>query len=128
MKTTWRRCLSGKRRSDWNSSRQIANSQRKTCWIKMSTKRTSRATWWIVQILVFGVAAASWQWGAAAPVVQRPRDDFPRHYRPVETVPRTSPLVIAPLYDDPEVVSDEELAGVLAKIRPVFPAEYLKPN
>ena len=33
-------------------------------------------------------------------------------------VPRREPLRVQPLYDDREVVSDEELAAVLAQIRP----------
>ncbi len=43
-------------------------------------------------------------------------------------VPRETPLVIEPFYDDPEVVSDEELALVLAQIVPRFPKKQLKPN
>ncbi len=38
------------------------------------------------------------------------------------------PLRVEPLYDDPDVVSDAELAAVLEKIRPKFPPEQLKPN
>ena len=82
----------------------------------------------IVQVLVAGVAMAAWQIKAANSVAKLPRENSPRHYRPVADLPRTTPLVIAPLYDDPEVVSDEELAGVLAQIRPVFPPERMKPN
>jgi hypothetical protein len=43
-------------------------------------------------------------------------------------IPRTTPLVIEPFYDDPEVVSDEELAMVLRKIQPRFSHDQLKPN
>ena len=43
-------------------------------------------------------------------------------------IERERPLSIAPLYDDPEVVSDEELAAVLKQIRPRFPANELRPN
>ncbi len=43
-------------------------------------------------------------------------------------IERTEPLVIKPLYDDPEVVSDEELAAVLLQVQPRFPADKLKPN
>lgn len=43
-------------------------------------------------------------------------------------VPRSTPLVIEPLYDDPELVSDEELAAVLWKVQPRFPQTQLKPN
>jgi hypothetical protein len=55
---------------------------------------------------------------------------------PLVTVSRRTPLVIEPLYDDPEVVSDKELAAVLAKVQPRFwskddpekPMSGLKPN
>jgi hypothetical protein len=51
-------------------------------------------------------------------------------------VTRQTPLIVEPLYDDPEVVSDEELAAVLLKIQPRFwspddltkPMAGLKPN
>ena len=52
------------------------------------------------------------------------------------SIPRQTPLIIEPLYDDPAVVSDEELAAVLAKVQPRFwskedperPMPGLKPN
>ena len=55
---------------------------------------------------------------------------------PPIVVPRRFPLTVEPLYDDVEVVSDDELAAVLAKIQPRFwsdedvtkPAAGLKPN
>lgn len=43
-------------------------------------------------------------------------------------VPRSTPLIIEPLYNDPEVVSDEELAAVLWKVLPRFSDKQLKPN
>ena len=43
-------------------------------------------------------------------------------------LPRREPLTITPLYDDPSVVTDDELAAVLMKIRPKFPASQRKPN
>lgn len=43
-------------------------------------------------------------------------------------IERNEPLVITPLYDDPEVVSDEELAAVLKQVQPRFDAAKLKPN
>ena len=48
--------------------------------------------------------------------------------RPDIPLPRRDPLTITPLYDDPAVVTDEELAAVLSKIRPKFPASQRKPN
>lgn len=48
---------------------------------------------------------------------------------PVDVVIRDQePIRIEPLYDDPGVVSDEELAGVLAKVLPRFAPARLKPN
>ena len=46
----------------------------------------------------------------------------------VVEIPRKQPLRVDSLYDDPEVVSDEELAAVLRQIRPRFAAESIKPN
>jgi hypothetical protein len=47
---------------------------------------------------------------------------------PVVPVPRETPLVIEPLYDDPGVVSDEQLAAVLGRIQPRFRKRALTPN
>lgn len=47
---------------------------------------------------------------------------------PTVKIEREQPLLIRPLYDDPGVVSDEELAAVLKKIRPKFDAAQMKPN
>lgn len=41
---------------------------------------------------------------------------------------RDRALQIAPLYDDPSVVSHDDLAMVLRKVRPTFPRKQLKPN
>lgn len=38
------------------------------------------------------------------------------------------PFSVEPLYDDPSVVSDEELREVLSKVRPKFAPERLQPN
>jgi len=49
------------------------------------------------------------------------------HYPNVPIV-REKALKIAPLYDRPDLVSDEDLAAVLKQVRPKFPREKLKPN
>ncbi len=49
-------------------------------------------------------------------------------YLPTVNITRKTPLVIEPFYNDPQVVTDEELARVLMKIRPKFAARHLKPN
>lgn len=43
-------------------------------------------------------------------------------------VPREEPYRVQPLYDRPDIVSDEAIAAVLEKIQPRFAAEEMKPN
>jgi hypothetical protein len=43
-------------------------------------------------------------------------------------LPDNSPIRVDSLYDDPEVVSDEELAAVLTKVAPRFGHSNLRPN
>jgi hypothetical protein len=88
----------------------------------------SRSLIVLVQLVVVGTGLASWRWGSAMTAVRATSESFFRRDRPVVDLPRTTPLKIAPLYDDPEVVSDDELAAVLARLRPVFPRERLRPN
>lgn len=50
---------------------------------------------------------------------------------PAVEIPRTSPLTVSPLYDRtdmPEIVSEEEVAYVLKRIRPRFERKGLRPN
>jgi hypothetical protein len=48
--------------------------------------------------------------------------------RTAADITRRAPLVIESLYDDPEVVSNQELAAVLKQLRPKFSPQELKPN
>lgn len=82
----------------------------------------------LVQVIVVGAFAASF--ASLSPkqaerieevVFEKPR------FTPV-TIQRNRPLDVAPLYNDPEVVSDEELAAVLYQVQPAFAPENLKPN
>jgi hypothetical protein len=81
-----------------------------------------------VQVLVAVVALLSWRLTAGSAAAKLPSENWPRHYRPIETIARAEPLTIEPLFDDPDMVSDEALAAVLKKLRPIFPRERLKPN
>ncbi|QDV51505.1 hypothetical protein [Gimesia fumaroli] len=47
---------------------------------------------------------------------------------PEVKIDRKVPLQVEPLYDDPSVVTDEELAAVLKQVRPKFPRKHMKPN
>jgi hypothetical protein len=82
----------------------------------------------IATLALFGAFAAAY--GLASPATQRElREELRLPTSPPRVIPsRTTPLVIEPLYDDPEVVSDRELADVLAKVQPRFPTSKLKPN
>lgn len=80
----------------------------------------------LAQVIVVGAFAASF--ASLSPtqvervtevVVQKPK------FTPVQ-IDRTEPLEVTPLYDDPEVVSDEDLAAVLYQIQPAF--KEFKPN
>lgn len=82
----------------------------------------------VVQVIVIGALAASFaslsprQTERVAEVVSKE----PK-FTPV-TIERNEPLEVSPLYDDAEVVSDEELAAVLFRVQPKFSAKNLKPN
>jgi hypothetical protein len=83
---------------------------------------------WLVQAVV--VAAFATSWVVAGPNVrgQLEREVTGREFVPTVAVSRELPLVIEPFYDDPEVVSDEELAAVLRQVQPRFAPAKLKPN
>jgi hypothetical protein len=94
----------------------------------MKTGRISKEHVLAVQLIVVVALVASWASASAVTRHQVLREFGGPRYSPVVSVPREIPLVIEPFFDDPEVVSDEELAAVLAKIRPKFVRERLKSN
>ncbi|QDU10578.1 hypothetical protein [Gimesia aquarii] len=47
---------------------------------------------------------------------------------PEVKIDRKVPLQVEPFYDDPSVVTDDELAAVLKQVRPKFPRKRMKPN
>ena len=82
----------------------------------------------ISQVAVVAVAGLAWskmtnetRQQLEAAVTQEP-------VIPSVEITREKPLMIQPLYDDAEVVSDEELAAVLRRVRPRFKANELSPN
>ncbi|HUQ68069.1 MAG TPA: hypothetical protein VM165_01015 [Planctomycetaceae bacterium] len=94
----------------------------------MPSRRVSGATVLAAQVMLVGAVIVSY--AVATPAVQREvRTEIKLPTSPPRvSPPRLTPLVIAPLYDDPEVVSDRELADVLAKVQPRFTPAKLKPN
>ncbi|MHC4876588.1 MAG: hypothetical protein ACYTGL_08820 [Planctomycetota bacterium] len=82
----------------------------------------------LVQLITVGAFAAAWT---------RMTPDQSEQLREVVTgktqfqpvsIERTQALVVTSLYDDPEVVSDEDLAAVLKQVQPRFSESNLKPN
>ncbi len=91
-------------------------------------KRPSLAGFIAVQVLVVVAAAVSLSLGTGQASVESRRFlTGNKLIQPVE-VPRERGILIAPLYDEPSIVSDEELADVLKQILPRFPRKHLKPN
>lgn len=76
------------------------------------------------------VAAFAWSYASLSPESQRQvRRLVVAKSPPVELpLERDRALEITPLYNDPDVVSDEQLAAVLQQILPRFPARKMKPN
>lgn len=91
-----------------------------------------RGPTWIAVLGVQVVVAAAF---ATAYEVSSPlskevlREEWSRQdpFEPVP-IPRTTPLRIEPLYDRPDLVSDEDLAAVLDQVQPRFEKERLSPN
>jgi len=81
-----------------------------------------------VQLIALGVTVAAWTLSASADrtavssaVLRRPW--------PLESLPEIPPPRPVPsLYDEPSVVSDEQLAAVLKKLIPRFSQSQLRPN
>lgn len=90
--------------------------------------KVSLRTWFSVQLAFGGAFAASW---FLLPGTQR--QDVIAHvmHKPYHldvTLQSEKATVVASLYNDAEVVSDEELAAVLKKILPRLSRDYLRPN
>ena len=90
---------------------------------------------WRVIVLVQAVMLGAW--GAAYALRSADADrEFARavgrnEHLPVVEIPRETPLSITPLFDRadlPEIVTPEELAYVLKRIRPTFARHEMRPN
>ena len=90
--------------------------------------RISLATAIIVQIVFVSAFAAAW---LILPARQQHMLQAELSGKlPLSDVQLTArtPVTVDPFYDDPQVVSDEELAGVLHKVLPRFSRVRLRPN
>ena len=81
---------------------------------------------WSMQAIFAGALGLSFAAAWASPVEHTRM--FPNKTETVVPVPRKQPLRIMPLYNDPKLVSDEDLGAVLAKVRPRFDQTKLRPN
>ncbi len=94
----------------------------------MPTRRPTLNTILLVQLVTATAFAVAWftaQPSAKAKVAEQiwSKDAFVS-----VPVPRQTPLAVAPLYDRPDLVSDEDLAAVLRQVQPKFPRKAMKPN
>ena len=76
------------------------------------------------------VAAFAWSYSSLSPESQRQvRRLVVAKSQNIELpLERDQALQISPLYDDPQLVSDGQLAAVLSQIVPHFPPKKMKPN
>ena len=91
----------------------------------MNRNRQAKFSFWLVQAIVVAGVGISAARGGAGRVELRLWAGAPREVVPIE---REHPLRIESLYDDPQVVSDDELAGVLKQVQPRFSSKNLRPN
>ncbi len=81
-----------------------------------------------VQVLVAGAVAFAYVQLSDEAEIQFRETVLSQEIYPEVPIARPMPLFITPLYNDPSVVSEEDLARVLKKIRPKFPEKGRKPN
>lgn len=94
----------------------------------MKLRRVPSMVFLVLQVPI--VAAFAWSYASLSPESQRQvRRLVVAKSQNIEIpLERDQALEMTPLYDDPELVSDEELAAVLKQIIPHFSAKKMKPN
>src|SRR5580704_14031646 len=91
----------------------------------MKRNRRDKLTFWLVQAIVVAGVGISAARGGSGRVDLRLWPGAPREVVHIE---REKPLWIESLYDDPLLVSDDELASVLKQVQPRFSPKNLRPN
>ena len=94
----------------------------------MRLRRNELNTFLAMQVIVVGAFALSYGRMSVDSAVRLREAVIGEAVYPVVGLTREEPLRIEPLYDDPDVVSDEELAMALWKIRPKFEKKHRRPN
>jgi hypothetical protein len=94
----------------------------------MSRNRPLTSAILATQAIVLCAFTAAWFANPlAATTEMKSLEGLTAAYRPIN-VTRTEPLVITPLYDRPDFITDGELAAVLGQIQPRFAFKEMKPN
>jgi len=88
----------------------------------------NKAIFWLVQVGVLAAFVMAYNLASTDVKQTLKQKVSTAPYVPAVEIPRSKPLVVQPLYDRPEMVSDEDLAAVLWQVRPKFPRQGLRPN
>ncbi len=91
----------------------------------MNRNRQAKFSFWLVQAIVVAGVGISAARGGIGRVDLR---FWPGAPREVVHIEREKPLRMESLYDDPQLVSDDELASVLKQVQPRFSPKNLRPN
>jgi hypothetical protein len=94
----------------------------------MTGRRNTLLGFIAVQLIAVAVVAGSLTATATKPQPQSVATTSTSDRQTTVSIDRSRPFQITPLYDDPEIVSDVDLAAVLERVRPRFPRSGLKPN
>ena len=94
----------------------------------MKRRRLSLSVFLVVQLVLVGAVAVAYVSLSDEAEHQFRETVLRQEFYPEVSISRETPLTVTPLYDDPSMVSDQDLAAVLKKIRPKFPEKGRKPN
>lgn len=94
----------------------------------MKSRKLSSKTLIAVQVVVVLAFGAAYTMGSRESRQSFDEVFLQETFYPEVKIERENPLRVTPLYNDPSVVTDEELAAVLKQVRPRFPRKHMKPN
>lgn len=94
----------------------------------MAARRPSLLAILCVQFLTVGAFAVAWAVSRPEAKALVEQELWHADTYPHVVVPREKPLVITPLYDRPDLISDADLAAVLQQVQPRFSRQSLRPN
>ena len=94
----------------------------------MNKPKPNVPVFWYVQLLLVVSLTAAWLTASRESIQRLQAEVLGEPMVPSVTLKQYEAIRITPLYDDPRVVSDQQLADVLKRIRPVFSDKELSPN